>query len=38
MQLVAVHEKEEGVIVVMLHPGAVLTERQANLTYPGMIE
>jgi NAD(P)-dependent dehydrogenase (short-subunit alcohol dehydrogenase family) len=38
MQLVAVHEKNEGVIVVLLHPGAVLTERQANLTFPGMIE
>jgi NAD(P)-dependent dehydrogenase (short-subunit alcohol dehydrogenase family) len=38
MQLVAVHEKEEGIIVLMLHPGAVLTERQADLTFPGMIE
>jgi NAD(P)-dependent dehydrogenase (short-subunit alcohol dehydrogenase family) len=38
MQLVAVHEKEAGVIVVLLHPGAVLTERQADLTFPGMIE
>jgi NAD(P)-dependent dehydrogenase (short-subunit alcohol dehydrogenase family) len=38
MQLVAVHEKEEGVIVLILHPGAVLTERQADLTFPGMIE
>lgn len=38
MQLVAVKEKEEGVTVLLLHPGAVLTERQANLTYPGMIE
>jgi NAD(P)-dependent dehydrogenase (short-subunit alcohol dehydrogenase family) len=37
-QLVAVKEKPEGVTVLMLHPGAVLTERQANLTYPGMIE
>ncbi len=37
MQLVAVKEKNEGV-TVLLHPGAVLTERQANLTYPGMIE
>jgi len=37
-QLVAVKEKDEGVTVLMLHPGAVLTERQANLTYPGMIE
>ncbi len=38
MQLVAVHEKSEGVIVVLLHPGAVLTERQADLDFPGMIE
>jgi NAD(P)-dependent dehydrogenase (short-subunit alcohol dehydrogenase family) len=38
MQLVAVHEKPEGVIVLLLHPGAVLTERQANLDFPGMIE
>jgi NAD(P)-dependent dehydrogenase (short-subunit alcohol dehydrogenase family) len=38
MQLVAVHEKREGVIVVLLHPGAVLTERQADLDFPGMIE
>ena len=37
-QLVAVKEKDEGVTVLMLHPGAVLTERQANLKYPGMIE
>ena len=37
-QLVAVHEKPEGVTVLMLHPGAVLTERQANLKFPGMIE
>jgi len=38
MMLVAVHEKPEGITVLLLHPGAVLTERQANLTYPGMIE
>jgi len=38
MQLVAVHEKNAGVTVLLLHPGAVLTERQAHLTYPGMIE
>jgi NAD(P)-dependent dehydrogenase (short-subunit alcohol dehydrogenase family) len=38
-QLVAVHEKPEGVIVLLLHPGAVLTERQANFVdFPGMIE
>jgi NAD(P)-dependent dehydrogenase (short-subunit alcohol dehydrogenase family) len=38
MQLVAVREKREGVTVLLLHPGAVLTERQASLTFPGMIE
>jgi NAD(P)-dependent dehydrogenase (short-subunit alcohol dehydrogenase family) len=38
MQLVAVHEKSAGVTVLLLHPGAVLTERQAHLTFPGMIE
>jgi NAD(P)-dependent dehydrogenase (short-subunit alcohol dehydrogenase family) len=38
MQLVAVHEREAGVTVLLLHPGAVLTERQADLTFPGMIE
>jgi NAD(P)-dependent dehydrogenase (short-subunit alcohol dehydrogenase family) len=38
MQLVAVHEKDHGVTVLLLHPGAVLTERQAHLTFPGMIE
>ena len=38
MQLVAVHEKNAGVTVLLLHPGAVLTERQAHLSYPGMIE
>ncbi len=38
MQLVAVREKTEGVTVLLLHPGAVLTERQANLKFPGMIE
>ncbi|MEO8467572.1 MAG: SDR family oxidoreductase [Gammaproteobacteria bacterium] len=37
-QLVAVKEKADGVTVLMLHPGAVLTERQANLKFPGMIE
>ena len=37
MQLVAVHERDEGVTVLLLHPGAVLTERQAHLTFPGMI-
>jgi NAD(P)-dependent dehydrogenase (short-subunit alcohol dehydrogenase family) len=38
MQLVAVHERDAGVTVLLLHPGAVLTERQAHLTFPGMIE
>jgi NAD(P)-dependent dehydrogenase (short-subunit alcohol dehydrogenase family) len=38
MQLVAVHERNAGVTVLLLHPGAVLTERQAHLTFPGMIE
>jgi NAD(P)-dependent dehydrogenase (short-subunit alcohol dehydrogenase family) len=39
MQLVATHEKPEGVTVVMLHPGAVVTERQAYLEgFKGMVE
>jgi NAD(P)-dependent dehydrogenase (short-subunit alcohol dehydrogenase family) len=38
MQLVAVHLKNEGITVLLLHPGAVLTERQADLKFPGMIE
>jgi len=38
MQLVAVHERDEAVTVLLLHPGAVLTERQAHLTFPGMIQ
>ena len=41
MQLVASKEKEQGVIVVLLHPGAVLTERQAYLARykdMGMVE
>ena len=39
MQLVATAEKDEGVIVVLLHPGAVLTERQAYLAkYEGMVK
>jgi NAD(P)-dependent dehydrogenase (short-subunit alcohol dehydrogenase family) len=38
-QLIAVHEKPEGVTVLLVHPGAVLTERQANFkSFPGMIE
>jgi NAD(P)-dependent dehydrogenase (short-subunit alcohol dehydrogenase family) len=40
MQLVAVHLKPEGITVLLLHPGAVLTERQANFRgqFPGMVE
>jgi len=38
MQLVAVHQRSAGVTVLLLHPGAVLTERQANLNFPGMIQ
>jgi NAD(P)-dependent dehydrogenase (short-subunit alcohol dehydrogenase family) len=39
MQLVAVHLKNEGITVLLLHPGAVLTERQANFrNFPGMVE
>ncbi|HEX7082281.1 MAG TPA: SDR family oxidoreductase [Gammaproteobacteria bacterium] len=39
MQLVAREEKDDGVTVVMLNPGPVLTERQSYLEgYPGMIE
>lgn len=40
MQLIALEEKPHGVIVVLLHPGAVLTERQFDLfggDYPGLI-
>ncbi|HVS25574.1 MAG TPA: SDR family oxidoreductase [Gammaproteobacteria bacterium] len=38
-QLVARQEQKEGVTVVMLHPGAVVTERQAYLEgFKGMIE
>src|SRR5690606_36972770 len=39
MQLVADALDEQGITVVLLHPGAVLTERQAYLEgFPGMIE
>ena len=40
MQLVAVHLKREGITVLLLHPGAVLTERQANFRnqFRGMVE
>jgi NAD(P)-dependent dehydrogenase (short-subunit alcohol dehydrogenase family) len=37
MQLVAVHEKDEGVTVLLLHPGTVATERQMNPDAPDMI-
>jgi NAD(P)-dependent dehydrogenase (short-subunit alcohol dehydrogenase family) len=30
--------EDDGVIVILFHPGSVLTERQADLTFPGMIE
>jgi NAD(P)-dependent dehydrogenase (short-subunit alcohol dehydrogenase family) len=30
--------REDGVTVVLFHPGAMLTEKQADLTFPGMIE
>ena len=40
MLLVAGALKPDHIIVALLHPGAVLTERQENLrgTYPGMVE
>jgi NAD(P)-dependent dehydrogenase (short-subunit alcohol dehydrogenase family) len=39
MQLVAVALEERGVTVLLLHPGAVATERQAYLAdFPGMID
>ena len=39
MQLVAVAVEERGITVVLLHPGAVATERQAYLAnFPGMID
>ncbi len=39
MQLVARAEKPHGVTVVLLHPGAVVTERQSYLEgYKGMVE
>ena len=39
MQLVAVKEKEEGVLVLMLHPGTVVTERlERNRGLPGTVE
>jgi NAD(P)-dependent dehydrogenase (short-subunit alcohol dehydrogenase family) len=39
MQLVAVKEEEEGVLVLMLHPGTVVTERlERNRGLPGTVE
>ncbi len=39
MQLVAVKEKGEGVLVLMLHPGTVVTERlERNRGLPGTVE
>jgi NAD(P)-dependent dehydrogenase (short-subunit alcohol dehydrogenase family) len=39
MQLVAVKEKAEGVLVLMLHPGTVVTERlERNRGLPGTVE
>lgn len=39
MQLVAVKEKEENVLVLMLHPGTVVTERLiGNRGLPGTVE
>jgi NAD(P)-dependent dehydrogenase (short-subunit alcohol dehydrogenase family) len=39
MQLVAVKLKEEGVVVLMLHPGQVITERlERNRGVPGAVE
>lgn len=39
MQLVAVKEKDEGVLVLMLHPGTVVTERLlSNRGVPGTVE
>jgi NAD(P)-dependent dehydrogenase (short-subunit alcohol dehydrogenase family) len=36
--LAPVIAEHTGVTVLLLHPGAVLTERQAHLTFPGMIQ
>jgi NAD(P)-dependent dehydrogenase (short-subunit alcohol dehydrogenase family) len=39
MQLVALALEDRGITVLMLHPGAVVTERQAYLAdFPGMID
>ncbi len=39
MQLVAVKEKEQGVLVLILHPGTVVTERlERNRGLPGTVE
>jgi len=37
MQLVAVHEEEHGVTVLLLHPGTVATERGLGNDEPGVI-
>ncbi len=38
MQLVASTLKPEGITVLLLHPGAVRTERQKDVDYPDMVE
>lgn len=38
MQLVASTLKPQGITVVLLHPGAVRTEKQKNLDFPEMVE
>lgn len=38
MQTLSYVLRKDGVTVVLFHPGAVLTERQADLKFPGMIE
>ena len=30
--------RDDGIVVVVIHPGSVRTERQADLDFPGMIE
>jgi len=30
--------RDDGIVVVVMHPGSVRTERQADLDFPGMIE
>ena len=39
MQLVALAVRADGITIALLHPGAVLTERQAHLSdFEGMVE